>query len=81
MNPAMESVIEEREQQDLRWGGNRRLPAAVWHAILSEEVGVAAREVLAVRDHQGSEHLRAALVQVAATAVAWIEALDDRRTQ
>lgn len=49
-------------------------------AVLQEEVGEVAREVLAmqglVRETGDRARLRKELIQVAAVAVAWIEALD-----
>ncbi len=48
--------------------------SVTWHHILTEEV----LEAFAERD---SEKLRAELVQVAAVAVSWIEAIDRRSRQ
>jgi hypothetical protein len=54
----------------------------MWNAILSEEVGESAQEVLTLEwgEEAGGGHgnLREELVQVAAVAVAWIEAIDRR---
>lgn len=49
-----------------------------WAAILLEEVGEALQET---GDRGSLQGLRAELVQVAAVAVAWIEALDRRATE
>lgn len=55
------------------WIGGDVLDAAERLAVLMEEVGEVAREVLAVNRPQ---HIRDELIQVAACAVAWIEAID-----
>lgn len=68
----LDEVRVERERQDRKWGSQRTLPLAVWHTILSEEVGECAEASLE-NDRAG---LREELVQVAAVAVATIEALD-----
>lgn len=50
-----------------------RAAATVALAVLTEEVGEVARALL---DCESPERLRAELVQVAAVAVAWAEAID-----
>lgn len=67
----LEEISQERKRQDQLWGEqNHALP--FWHCILSEEVGEAARSILA-GNAQGVRH---ELVQVAAVAVAMIECID-----
>jgi NTP pyrophosphatase (non-canonical NTP hydrolase) len=78
---ALESVYAERQRQDAKWGSQRDLSDPVWLAILTEEVGESAQEVLTRipgNEEAGKGHgdLREELVQVAAVAVAWVEALD-----
>lgn len=72
-------VVAERERQDVKWGVQDHNDY-VWNAILGEEVGEVSQALI---DHQfkGAEFkdARAELVQVAAVAVAWIEAIDRRR--
>lgn len=68
-------VAEERDNQDDKWGEvATRLTATAdrWHTILSEEVG----EVADAINEGDVTGMRAELIQVAAVAVATIEALD-----
>lgn len=71
-------VFDERVSQDEKWGVQEH-DDYVWNAILGEEVGEVAQALI---DHEfkGTDHkdVRAELVQVAAVAVAWIEAIDRR---
>lgn len=77
-------IIEERSRQDLKWGEQNWIDPA-WTSILSEEVGEAAREANdgtwpphdKTRE-ESTRRLRKELIQVAAVAVAWIEAIDRR---
>ena len=71
-------VAQERTRQDAKWGANRNHHPFVWLAILGEEVGEA-NEAALESNFGGTatfEEYRAELVQVAAVAVAAIEALD-----
>ena len=70
---AMDAVLAERGRQDAKWGVQDHHPA-IWLAILSEEVGEAARAIL--EGGETRDGLRDELVQVAAVAVAWIECMD-----
>ena len=85
----IERVVKERRRQDeLKAAGRFRFTCADYGmldadklCVLTEEVGEVAREVLSlatlVTDGAGKrEALRQELVQVAAIAVAWIEALE-----
>jgi NTP pyrophosphatase (non-canonical NTP hydrolase) len=89
--PATRRVLEEvrweRERQDEKWGESNH-DHSVWSLILAEEVGEAARAALRLRFDsssqaglatQNEETLREELIQAAAVAVAWIEAIDRRR--
>lgn len=77
-------VIRERASQDERWGFPQDGQSHTdWLAILTEEVGESAQEVLRLRfgsdkdkPVQARKDLRAEMVQVAAVAVAWIEHMD-----
>lgn len=81
----IKDIIQERKRQDSKWGSQRNLSDLTWIAILTEEVGESAQEVLTRipgNEVAGKGHgdLREELVQVAAVAVAWIEALDHMAT-
>lgn len=70
----LQEVAAERERQDAKWGAQRTLPADTWIRILGEEYG----EVCKAVNENNPHDYRAELVQVAAVAVAAIEALDLR---
>lgn len=72
----LRDIVRERESSDRKWGEQRHDPA-VWMAILTEEVGEAAKEVAdgAYRTLD-RESYRAELIQVAAVAISAVEALD-----
>lgn len=70
-------IQAERKRQDARWGHRDWTPESYTAvAVLTEEVGEVARACL---DKEGIHRLREELVQVAAVAVCWIEALDRAR--
>lgn len=84
-------VIKERDRQDKKFGSQRKQPNSVWLAILTEEVGESAQEVLnayfqnrssqpdaPLRAVQARDLLIAELVQVTAVGLAWLEALVDQ---
>jgi NTP pyrophosphatase (non-canonical NTP hydrolase) len=80
---ALDLVWEERRRQRDRWGGrsgdgveNPTMPDPVRLRVLVEEVGEVAEAMGRPEDGNGTRDLRTELVQVAAVAVAWIEALD-----
>lgn len=92
MNPqATDGVIEEirseRARQDEKWGEQNH-EGPVWAAILGEEYGEACKSLLEVLFpggpipegwHVGDSrvaHLRTELIQVAAVAAGWVEAID-----
>lgn len=73
-------VIQERKRQDAKFGEQNHLDLT-WNAILMEEVGEAAQEILtnqfgAIGNGHGD--LREELIQVTAVALAWVEAIDRR---
>ena len=68
-------VQDERMRQDIKWGSQRHLAPEKWVAILGEEFGETARAVL---EHD-PDHEREELIQVAAVAVARVEAIDAGR--
>jgi hypothetical protein len=78
------NIRDERDRQREKWGQQRH-EMPVWMTILMEEVGEACKDALAWRSTtaQGneayadqSENFRNEMVQVAAVAVAIIEAMD-----
>lgn len=75
--PAAYSVARERIRQDEKWGEQNHT-AEWWLAVLTEEVGELAQEIL--RDRFGTtsriSQIREEAVQVAAVAVAMIEYID-----
>ena len=79
-------VEEERTRQDAKWGQQNHSPIE-WIAILTEEVGEAAKEAVEMHfanafpehytnDAERCARYRAELIQVAAVAVAMVESLD-----
>lgn len=82
MSDVLAEVAQERDRQDAKWGQQNHSPAG-WLAVLVEEVGEAAQQIAqgwvepitgGQRDY--SANLRRELIQVAASAVAFIECLD-----
>lgn len=73
----IEHIIDERHAQDAKWGPGIPDEGGML-AVLMEEVGEVATEVLHIRaERPGSlQALRAELVQVAAVAVKMIEGID-----
>jgi hypothetical protein len=70
---ALTAVVGERLAQDAKWGEQNH-PSEVWLAILSEEVGEMAKTML---PGEGTLYdTREEAVQVAAVAVAFVEAID-----
>ena len=76
LTQVLNSVVEERERQDKKWGVQDHSDQR-WLAILVEELGEAAAEVIT---HPGysERRLQYELVQVAAVALAWVESIDRR---
>lgn len=77
-------IKAERVSQDHKWGEQNHDDLR-WFAIFSEEAGEVAKEVVEAEftrsmnrriDHERA--LREELVQTAAVAVAWLEAIDRR---
>lgn len=66
----------ERLRQDQRWGEQNH-PDPTWLTILVEELGEVASGILLGLDGDPPS-IRAELVQVAAVAAAWVEAIDRR---
>lgn len=75
-NKIINLIQIERERQDNRWGTpqERRLPIGYWLAILIEEVGEVAKEIVEAGPR---ELLKRELVQVAAVAIAILEAMGE----
>mgnify|MGYP001616241009 CR=1 FL=1 len=68
----LEEVREERKRQDELWGEQNH-GDGMWLAILVEEVGEVANDI-----NERSKKLREELIQVAAVACCWVEAIDRR---
>lgn len=70
---AIKEILDERRVQMAEHEPRpHHATSALWQVILTEEVG----EVAAALHGDHRAWLRAALVQVAAVALAWLEALD-----
>lgn len=67
---ALALIFAERTSQDAKWGSQRQHPDKMWLTILLEEVGEIARAIL-----EGTP-VKPELVQVAAVALCWLEALE-----
>lgn len=63
-------IISERQRQDAKWGPQASHTPEKWYAILGEEFGEVAKEVL---ERPNSAKMRAELIQVAAVCVKWLE--------
>ena len=76
LTQALADMVRERERQDQKWGVQDHSDQR-WLAILVEELGEAAAEVIT---HPGysERRLKWELIQVAAVAVAWVESIDRR---
>jgi NTP pyrophosphatase (non-canonical NTP hydrolase) len=71
-------LIQERWRQDKKHGADRQLSPPSRLAILAEEFGEVAKEVNEFMHGCGNKvRLREELVQTAASAIAWIEQLDN----
>ena len=77
MRKILASIDDERHRQVLKWGEQNH-DDCTWVAILTEEVGEAAKASLPTR-LGGANNLRQELVQVAAVALAWLECLERRQ--
>lgn len=81
MDLVLADVLAERIRQDDQWGEQNHADHW-WHLILTEEVGEVAQAVL--HDWFGGpaeDTVREELVQVAAVALSWLEAIDRRRNE
>lgn len=80
----LKEVLDERHRQDDKFGANRDLPMILWGAVLAEEYGEAAHEIMDSYGTIGEDEeyylnrLRAELIQVAAVSVAIIDNIDRR---
>lgn len=69
-NRALAQVSLERDRQEAKWGNQHHEPER-WLAILAEEFGEVAKDVVEGNDR----NLYIELMQVAAVCVAWMEDL------
>jgi len=76
----LREVRHERRRQDAKWGDQSGNPDLVWSAVLTEETGEVAQAILKTQFEGGKTiaDVREELVQVAAVAVAHVEAIDKR---
>ena len=72
----IEDIFVERLVQDFKFGAQHTHSDEHWLTILAEEFGEVAREVY--ENKEDTTSLQSELVQVAAVAVAWLEALEQR---
>lgn len=78
----IDDILEERERQDEKWGPPsipdlRNRHPFHWLGILMEEVGEVAEEIVENPSMPvWSPEMRREVVQVAAVAVSWLEAMD-----
>ena len=75
-------IRQERAAQDGKWGDQNHVSDLFWLPILVEEVGEVAREICELNHKRDVfprdlAKLRGELIQVAAVAVAWLEAIDN----
>lgn len=87
MVKVFQSIREERKHQEDKWGDQKDKLNSIWHLILSEEVGEVAQSLLDCGLYgwpageckecttNAKQVLEKELIQVAAVAVAWLEAL------
>lgn len=75
--PLLEVMLERNRQRD-KWGNQNHVTPHQWLAIIAEELGEVAKEVAEVRVNETglSSNYRTELVQLAACAVAALEAYD-----
>lgn len=78
-HPILHEVLLERRRQDAKWGEQNH-PPEWWLPIIMEEVGEAAKAALehhfGYSTYTDLREYRREMIQVAAVAVAAIEALD-----
>lgn len=72
-NEVLSEVVNERINQDNKWGEQNHLPP-FWLAILGEEFGEVCKAVFEHNYHSGG--YRKELIHVAAVAVAMVECFD-----
>lgn len=83
IRPARSHIIaaihDERERQEAKWGQQNH-DDGWWTAILTEEVGEVAEAALKAKWEGGKtlDDVKDELIQVAAVAVSWIEAIERR---
>lgn len=81
-NDIYAEIQNERQRQDEKWGEQNGHDFE-WVSILTEEIGEVAQAAneanfISGKNRGNFTHIREELVQVAAVAVAWIQAIDRR---
>jgi NTP pyrophosphatase (non-canonical NTP hydrolase) len=77
-NKVIDLVQAEKDRQLNKWGESNYSPY-LWHAVLSEEVGEVAQELVnysLTNDIQRLKDARKELIQVAAVAISFVESMD-----
>lgn len=75
----IKAILDERKRQDEKWGDHGKNTNGKWLAILTEEVGEAARAILdenrtdAPASKRRVTGLEEELIQAAAVIIAWLE--------
>ena len=75
MGEIFDAIRAERAAQDAKWGDQSGNSQGRWLVIMMERLGELARVLL----NSTLEDARPELIQVAAVAVAWLEALEPRK--
>lgn len=68
----LHTITQERIEQDMKWGAYRDQPDMTWISILLKEV----LEVAQATIEHDAVRMKTELVQVAAVAIAWLEAIE-----
>jgi len=73
MEPHICAIRRERLSQEGKWGEQNH-GDEIWLAILTEEVGEVAKEILEIRAGKDEYDIDNEITQVAAVALSWLEA-------
>lgn len=76
MSDPLELIMLERARQDRKWGQQNH-DDPTWYMILAEEMGELAKAILP-KDYGQDGDAEEELVEVAAVALAWLEAIGRR---
>ncbi len=76
----LKDVMLERARQDAKWGEQNH-PDLYWLAILVEEVGELAQNIISKPTAINMMKIRDELVQVTAVGLAWLECIERRKNE